>query len=397
MLKRFLYALFAISFAFSAHAEEAIIADNFDINTTIQNIGGGPAPYSPEAPTDEGKLRVNCDPSHSNYDDPILFPGQVGAGHLHRFFGNTSTNANSTYASLRTTGGGTCAGGRANRTGYWHPALIRPQNNKEVLADGYELYYNIPRFRLDDYHNPACPGNAELACPQIAAIFYPRGFRFIMGATTTGTPTVAADQALTFQCGEGGAAKRYLWNRSNNALGVEDCPSNEYIKVVMSSSMCWDGTNLTSANGRTHLSHLRDGHSGGGFSCPATHPQALPVFTVIIFFSHNGEEDYSQWYFSSDRFGGADYEAGETLHTDWWGAWSPTVQDTFTAAVNGIPGASGDMRQTNGFIDGNFALRSDVLGANFTTNFRQFAPRDESIRYADIPVLGAGTGRSRMK
>ena len=43
---------------------------------------------------------VECDYSHMAEDDPIVYPGAPGASHLHVFFGNTSTNANSTVKSL---------------------------------------------------------------------------------------------------------------------------------------------------------------------------------------------------------------------------------------------------------------------------------------------------------
>ena len=49
-----------------------------------------------------------CRFSHRNQDDVIIYPGQPGKSHLHQFFGNTGTNANSNYQSLRTTGGSTC-------------------------------------------------------------------------------------------------------------------------------------------------------------------------------------------------------------------------------------------------------------------------------------------------
>jgi hypothetical protein len=33
-------------------------------------------------------------------DDPIVFPGQPGASHMHDFFGNETTNAYSTQSSM---------------------------------------------------------------------------------------------------------------------------------------------------------------------------------------------------------------------------------------------------------------------------------------------------------
>ena len=56
----------------------------------------GPAGYSKDAATDAiGAFRINCSLSHMNFDDPIVFPGQSRATHLHAFFGNTAVNANS--------------------------------------------------------------------------------------------------------------------------------------------------------------------------------------------------------------------------------------------------------------------------------------------------------------
>ena len=64
---------------------------------------------------------VHCGYSHTLKDDPIVYPGQPGASHTHDFFGSTTTNANSTDASMIASGS-TCniAGDTA---GYWTPAL----------------------------------------------------------------------------------------------------------------------------------------------------------------------------------------------------------------------------------------------------------------------------------
>ena len=40
-----------------------------------------------------------CRPSHTLPDDPIKFPGQPGASHLHDFWGNASTTGSSTLAT----------------------------------------------------------------------------------------------------------------------------------------------------------------------------------------------------------------------------------------------------------------------------------------------------------
>ena len=55
----------------------------------------------------DGIFRSTCLPSHVAMDDPIVHPGEAGASHQHEFFGNKTTNADSTYANLRA-GGTTC-------------------------------------------------------------------------------------------------------------------------------------------------------------------------------------------------------------------------------------------------------------------------------------------------
>ena len=55
----------------------------------------------------KGQFVVACAYSHASLDDPIVFPGQPGASHRHVFFGNVTTDAASTIASLDS-GGTSC-------------------------------------------------------------------------------------------------------------------------------------------------------------------------------------------------------------------------------------------------------------------------------------------------
>ena len=87
-----------------------------------------------------GNFRTFCGFSHLSYDDPIVYPGQPGASHLHMYFGNTGANAHSTYQSLRSSGSSTCQGGPLNRTGYWVPAMHNAAG-RVVVPEYFELYY----------------------------------------------------------------------------------------------------------------------------------------------------------------------------------------------------------------------------------------------------------------
>ena len=76
----------------------------------------------------EAVFVTRCNYSHTNTDDPIVFPGQRGAAHSHDFFANRSTKYNSTYERLRafkgttraTKSGTTCVNA-ADKSAYWIP------------------------------------------------------------------------------------------------------------------------------------------------------------------------------------------------------------------------------------------------------------------------------------
>ena len=104
----------------STMSQLSAIASNFDVASWL--VKGDPVPPS-AAPDVVGAFRFICQAAHLGYDDPIVYPGQPGKSHLHQFFGNTLTDANSTFASLRGTGDSTCMG-PLNRSAYWIPAMM---------------------------------------------------------------------------------------------------------------------------------------------------------------------------------------------------------------------------------------------------------------------------------
>lgn len=75
--------------------------------------------------------------SHRSSDDPIVFPGQRGAAHSHDFVCATSTNFNSTTASLEA--GGTNCGVRSDHTGYWSPTVLLANGQPAQLV--HALFY----------------------------------------------------------------------------------------------------------------------------------------------------------------------------------------------------------------------------------------------------------------
>lgn len=236
-----------------------------------------------------------------SYDDPIVFPGQRSAAHLHQFFGNTATDFTSTYESLRSGGSGTCQGGPLNRTAYWVPAMLNA-SEKVVVPDYFEIYYK---------------GNGSQA--MIRSIqTNPNGLRMIAGYDMN-NPGAPSYTWATWSC-NGGAKSHTL----------PACGSGGVLKVELRFPMCWDGKALDAAD---HRSHMAYGTGGGGWTtaqggCPSSHPIHLPELTLMAYYTSDGNSQ--NWHLSSDRMPGMTHANGSTFHADWFGAWDPVIQETWT-------------------------------------------------------------------
>jgi hypothetical protein len=320
------------------------------------------------AANNDGKMRFFCFISHHGYDDPIKNQGTRGAAHLHAFYGNTLTDHNSTYQTLRASGEGTCDGGPLNRSAYWYPALINGATNKVKVPLVAEWYYvNGARQLLVDRESGKCSTTGLLqdgrpvACPQLAIRRLRRGQKIIFGydpsgASNGGTPGfpssyTSSGPALSgtkmldsaFKCTTTGdvvqgSSYRYLHHRSNSSLGLTSngsCPATGKVQIVVTAPNCWDGE-LDNAN---HYGHFTQASSDGisGTWCPATHPYSHMTFTTILYFNYTGGiSTVEDWYLASDRHNGADFEAGETFHWDMLFGWSDTVLDHWSKHILGM-------------------------------------------------------------
>jgi hypothetical protein len=349
----------------SANAEEDEIADNFTITTTYGNAAEPAGEYGAStAPTDEGAFRFECEISHLGYDDPIVYPGQPGVSHLHHFFGNTSANAYSSYSILRQNGGGTCAGGRANRSGYWFPAVIDPGNVKVRKPDFITVYYKTDRGEVAD------------------SVYIPRGLRLISGYDFA-NPGTDISTIMHWGCEDGST----VGMPQTIAAISPACPSNQRIFVRLDFPRCWDTVNLDTTNHRDHMSF------GTAGACPSGWKFIPGITTIIVWFSHDGSSDYSTWYLSSDRFNGLALPGGTSFHSDWWGAWSPTVTLKWQDHCDGMTGLQPDIRSgvgghlcTNDVVNApnGEALRWDVLGPAFNETL-SLAAETGASRLLDIP------------
>jgi hypothetical protein len=232
----------------------------------------------------------NCRYSHQAPDDPIVFPGQPGLSHQHTFVGNRTTNAFSSFGSLRS-GGTTCLR-QDDTAAYWVPALY--QGSTQVLPVAATVYYRR--------------GTVASVTP------FPNNLRVIAGDAKATSPQ---GMRVTFwSCGIASGVDR--------SAEVPTCPNTRgsFLRLHIRFPECWDGRRLDSADHRSHMAYAVRG------TCPSTHPVEVPQITQIYRYPSRGGEGFS-------LASGGVYSA----HADFVNAWKPAalrglVEDCLNALVH---------------------------------------------------------------
>jgi lysophospholipase L1-like esterase len=139
--------------------ENAVPCSNWGLTVDF----GGPSSCT------EAKFRTYVDFSHILPDDPIRNARQPGSSHLHCFFGSGSTNAYSTYGSLRNQAlRSTAAGTDANGTGYWFPCIV------SVNPFGNSKNYVVPPNVITLYY-------VTTPAKGVVMTHLPKGLRYVFG------------------------------------------------------------------------------------------------------------------------------------------------------------------------------------------------------------------------
>ena len=227
-------------------------------------------------------FEIFCFYSHTAQDDPIVAPGRPGdAMHLHDFAGNTTTNANSTAASLRA--GATNCQLKGDTAAYWTPVL-------------YSQGTVVHPDRLHSYYRWGTIADVATIKP------IPAGLKMVAGSamSSVAQPT----SVVGWNCGVQGQ-KQYDHPIS--------CRSGQKIVEHFFFPNCWDGANLDSAD---HASHMAYSHNG---SCPASHPVAIPRLTEDYGYPITDATDLT---LSSGSY--------KTAHADFWNTWDQDVMIRLT-------------------------------------------------------------------
>jgi hypothetical protein len=279
----------------------------------VKSWGTGAIPRS-EAPGVEGAFRFVCTPSHNAYDDPIVYPGQPGKAHLHTFFGNTGTNANSTYQSLRTSGESSC-NNLLNRSAYWIPAMMNG-SGRVVMPNLISIYYK----RAPQGSKFCAPPYAQACLP------LPRGLRYLFGYHMTDPAKSDPARMRWFNCDGAGAVSGQF---ATMAAALKGCPVGARVGAIIVGPNCWNGKDLDTPDHRSHMAYQFYNGQLLNPVCPSTHPYLLPFFEAAAWYTVDATAN--AWHFSSDRMAGMpDLPAGTSFHADWFGAWDDTIQNLWT-------------------------------------------------------------------
>ena len=253
-------------------------------------IAGTPTPAHAEQ-----QFIVDCLFAHRAKDDPIVYPRQPGASHMHDFFGNKSTNAFSTYRSMLHARTNCDMAGET--AAYWAPTLVR--------GDGTIV---TPRRIKIYYRSGLLPGRRTYP--------FPKNFRVIAGGVNT------MGKYAGWNCDGTGLSKTARIDCSGRSAG------HTYVRGEIIFPMCGmmrAGKIVTDSP--DHRSHVVYGSHRTG--CPRTHPIQLPAIKVNIRYGISNCVA-ARCRLVSDMMMGAKVPGG-SLHADYWNTWHQRLLNRFVA------------------------------------------------------------------
>lgn len=265
------------------------------------------------APDVLGAFRFICTAGPINWDDAIVYPGQIGGSpHVHQNYGNTLVNANSTHENLLEGGDSTCSNA-LNRSAYWVPALITGDGKNTIRPDWINIYYKrLPAS------NPGCFTVAKKGC-----VGLPTGLRALSGYDMKRMGDKQPEN-ITFshRCATDGKPSIH---RKLLAEAVADCGGAGQIVSEVVFGNCWNGK-LDSPD---HRKHLAVGGYGdwGYYRCPTSHPYMIPQLAQLVAYTIQPSD--GDIYFASDRMNGMNMPGGSTFHADYIEAWDKKTRETW--------------------------------------------------------------------
>jgi hypothetical protein len=279
-----------------------------------------------------GEFNTQCNYSHTLPDDPIVYPGKAGEAMVHDFFGNTNTNASSTYDSLNSNKATTCDS-TADRSAYWAPQLKRASG---IINPTFEkTYYK------DDH---------DVASYPIHAI--PLGLQMLAGDHMGTSP----NPHINFLClGTG----NYTTTMPTSCPAVSGSGEPSTLNISVHFPDCWDGVNLVPNLGSSRANRMKGlmkaasgalnaAYRNSDGTCPAGYPVKIPELQLNISYPLGDDPDLTTAQLSLDPI----LQNGQwvpqwgsmyTAHGDFFNAWhAQSMQFIVDSCMNkpSTPGAT---------------------------------------------------------
>jgi hypothetical protein len=258
-----------------------------------------PAASGQEEPSPTGaNFVVRCGFSHRAKVDPIVTPGGT-AFHMHDFFGNTTTNANSTLESLRAA---------ASRTDHGTTCEPRPGN-----TFGDTAAYWIPKVSWKDRR-----GTTALKASQ--TFFY---YRAGLKDPAIVKPQPAGLKIVTVQ------GQKVEWRCQNGNWSTtppKQCSNGKLVlRIFFPDCLQVDANGRPLLDSADHRSHMVAAGSAG---CPSTHPYPVPRLQTNFLFPMPTTS-------GNVKLSSGDYS---TMHADFFNAWQVgTLEDLVKRCINAGP------------------------------------------------------------
>ena len=220
-----------------------------------------------------GQFVVECEFSHALPDDPIVYPGDAGASHLHVFFGSVETDSDVSLGDML--GGATTCDSQGDTASYWAPALLN--GGRLIEPEKSVAYYR-----------------AGLGVDPEQVVPFPSGLRMIAGdASAIEAQPV---EVAAWSCGVG----------ANRTSRPPSCPDGRGLRMDVVFPDCWDGENIDVTGHRRHMHYSNDGQ------CPQSHPVHVPQLIFTVAYAVTGDVSHLRLA-SGDLL---------TVHADFINAWN---------------------------------------------------------------------------
>ncbi|TMK30551.1 MAG: DUF1996 domain-containing protein [Actinobacteria bacterium] len=243
------------------------------------------APIGTAGTAHEGEFFYLCEFSHRSQNDPILYPGKAGASPRNDFYGNMTTNADSTAQSL--VAGKTTCRVLDDKSAYWFATLMR--KGKVQKPWKVHIYYR----------------NQVAAHPRP----FPLGLEYLAGDPNATRKQRDWEQRYFWQCGDTVASTHFA--------KPPDCPDDgnpepgsstgDTLTLMIRFPQCWDGTRKDSKNHHAHIVYpVND-------ACPKDHPVLVPQLQVHVQWAINNGASGPKLSLSSGSIFG--------IHAEFFDAW----------------------------------------------------------------------------